>query len=63
MESGQERTDSEIKLDKEEMDATDFEANLEETEVVAEHQEVPNKEAAAEMIGALKDQSGTGVWP
>jgi hypothetical protein len=32
-------------------------------EAVTEHQEVPNEWAAAEMIEAVKDRSGTGVWP
>jgi hypothetical protein len=35
----------------------DLEANPEEIESIAKHQEVPN-EPAIEIIGALKDQSG-----
>jgi hypothetical protein len=46
----------EERLDK--MDTTDLEANPEEKETVAEQQEVPNEEAAVEMIGAVKVQSG-----
>jgi hypothetical protein len=42
----------------EEVKAMDLEANPEEIDAVAEHQEVPNKEAAVETIGALEDQSG-----
>jgi hypothetical protein len=52
---GQEQTETEIKPDVEKMNATDFEANPEETETIAEHQEVPNKEAAVETIGAWED--------
>jgi hypothetical protein len=37
---------------------TDFEANPEEKESLAEHQEVPNEEASVETIGALDDKYG-----
>jgi hypothetical protein len=37
----------------------DMEANPEEIQVVMERQNVSNEEAAVELVGALKDQSGT----
>jgi hypothetical protein len=40
------------------MDTTDLEANPEEKETIAEQQEVPNEEAAVEMIGAQQVWSG-----
>jgi hypothetical protein len=39
----------------EEVKATNVEASPKEVEVVVEHQKVPDKEAAVENIGALKD--------
>jgi hypothetical protein len=52
------RLTEKVRTDLKEMDNVDLEANREKLEAIAEHQEVPNKEAAVEMIGALKDQSG-----
>jgi hypothetical protein len=49
---------SEIKAGVEEVKATDLEVILEEVEVVAKCQKVPNEEAAVEAIGAPKDRSG-----
>jgi hypothetical protein len=40
------------------MEATDFEANPEEKESEADHEEVPEEEAAVETFGALKGQYG-----
>jgi hypothetical protein len=40
-----------------------WQANAEGKKAVAERQEVPNDWAATEMIGAVKDRSGTDVWP
>jgi hypothetical protein len=47
-----------VEANQEEVNNTDLESNREEKEVVAEHQEVPNKEAALEIIGAVEDQYG-----
>lgn len=41
----------------EKFEAMDLESNREETEAVEDHQEVCNKEAAAEIIGVLKNRS------
>jgi hypothetical protein len=40
------------------MDITGFEANPEEIEAIAEHQEVANEEAAVETVGIGEDRSG-----
>jgi hypothetical protein len=40
------------------MAATDFDANPEEKEAMAEHKEVPNEGAALGIIGGLKDRCG-----
>jgi hypothetical protein len=40
------------------MEATDLEANPEEIESEAEHQEAPKEEAAVETFGALKERYG-----
>jgi hypothetical protein len=58
MKSGQEEIEAEIKPDAEEMNTTGFEASPEEIEPVAEHQEVPNEEAALETIRIREDRSG-----
>jgi hypothetical protein len=42
--TGQEKVNTEIKTDLEDVKATDLEANPEETEAVVERQEIPNKE-------------------
>jgi hypothetical protein len=42
--------------DLEELDTMDLEANREKSEVVVEHQEVPNEEAMVETIRAQKDR-------
>jgi hypothetical protein len=39
-----------VKINQEEINAMDLKSNLEETEAIAVHQEVPNKEAAVETI-------------
>jgi hypothetical protein len=39
-----------------EVKAIDLEANPEEIQAIARHQEVPNEEAAVETVEALKDQ-------
>jgi hypothetical protein len=40
------------------MNATESQARQGKSEAVAEHQGVPNEEAAVETIGALEDRSG-----
>jgi hypothetical protein len=45
-------------LEKTEASHEEEEANQEKGEAVAQHQEVPNEEAAVEMIRALEDLSG-----
>jgi hypothetical protein len=45
---------TEIKTGLEEVMAMDLEANPEEIDIVAEHQEVPNEESVIERIGALR---------
>jgi hypothetical protein len=47
-----------VETSQEEVKTTDFEANPEEKESVAEHQEVPSEEAAVGTIGALEDRYG-----
>jgi hypothetical protein len=42
----------------EKLEASDLEANPEEIEALAGRQEMPNKEAAVETMGALEDRSG-----
>jgi hypothetical protein len=42
----------------EEMNITDYEANLEEIEAVPECREVPNEEATVETVSAVKDRHG-----
>jgi hypothetical protein len=42
----------------EKTEATDLEANLEEIESKAEHEEVPKEEAIVETFGALKERYG-----
>jgi hypothetical protein len=42
----------------EKMEATDLEANPEEIESKADHEEVPKEEAAMETFGALKERYG-----
>jgi hypothetical protein len=56
-ETVQEPMEVEIATDLEEMKATGLEANPEETEAVAELQEIPNDEAAVQTIRTLKDRS------
>jgi hypothetical protein len=51
VETGQEQTRTEGRTDLEEMKAT-------ESEAIAEQQEVPNEEAAVEIVPALEDRSG-----
>jgi hypothetical protein len=53
IETGQEPGEAESKTGLETVKVMDLEANPEEVEAVAEHQEVPNEEPAVEKIGAL----------
>lgn len=46
----------------EEMNTTDFEANPEQIEAIAEHLEVPSEEATVETFGTWEDQS-EDWWP
>jgi hypothetical protein len=46
IETGQEKINTEIKTDLEDVETTDLEANPEETEVVLERQKIPDEEAA-----------------
>jgi hypothetical protein len=39
------------------LEATNLESNPGEIEAIVEHQKIPNKEAAVETVGALKDRS------
>jgi hypothetical protein len=63
MESGQERTEVEIKSNMKEMNARDFEANPEEIEAAVEHQEVPNEEAAMKTVRTWRSDLGTSNRP
>jgi hypothetical protein len=58
VETGQDPVEAKIKTGLEERKATSLEANQAEIEAIAEHQEVPNEEAAMETIRALEDRSG-----
>jgi hypothetical protein len=50
--------EAEIKAGLKEVEVMDMEKNPEGKEVVEEHQKVPTKEAAVEIIGALEDRRG-----
>jgi hypothetical protein len=55
IETSQEQMEAEIKTGLEEVKAMGLEASPEEVEVIAELQQVPDKEASVETIEALKD--------
>jgi hypothetical protein len=58
MQTVQEEIEAEVMPELEDMNVTESEANQAKKEVVAEHQQVPNEEAAVETIGAPEDRYG-----
>jgi hypothetical protein len=57
IETGQEQSNTEIETNLEAAEATDLEANPEETEAVVERQEIPNEEAAVHSMRAWRKET------
>jgi hypothetical protein len=57
MQASLEKIEAVLEINQEKMNVTDLESNPEETEAVAVHQEVPNKEATVETIKTPEDRS------